>query len=213
MVKYSTCSNFITIRVMFPSVKGSDFKFIPCTKASYDLASKQWQVAVMNALLTAAAQGPNSRAVLAGAISSSRRGFSRCGLNQTEERSAVHLGSAPSPFRAALSEKTANHIGDCAEALMDLVANECSRRILPERLNLVRRDRANRLHRLVGSHHSLDDALGLGRVAFGNKDERRRAEELRQDRDRWHAQAERLALPSPNPSPAYKQHLMPPLIQ
>src|SRR6185503_12190170 len=40
----------------------------------------------------------------------------------------------------------------------------------PERLKLVRRDRANRLHRLVGSHHSLDDVLGLGRVAFGNNE-------------------------------------------
>lgn len=31
--------------------------------------------------------------------------------------------------------------------------------------------------------------------------EKRRAEELREDRDRWHAQAERLALPAPAPSP------------
>jgi hypothetical protein len=36
------------------------------------------------------------------------------------------------------------------------------------------------------------------------EDERRRAEELRQDRDRWHVQAERLALPSPNSSPAHQ---------
>lgn len=31
--------------------------------------------------------------------------------------------------------------------------------------------------------------------------EKRRAEELREDRDRWHAQAERLALPAPTPAP------------
>ena len=31
--------------------------------------------------------------------------------------------------------------------------------------------------------------------------EKRRAEELREDRDRWHAQAERLALPAPVPAP------------
>lgn len=31
--------------------------------------------------------------------------------------------------------------------------------------------------------------------------EKRRGEELREDRDRWHAQAERLALPAPAPAP------------
>src|SRR5215207_9629672 len=77
-----------------------------------------------------AAQRPNSRTAPTRSTSSRRRELSWCVLGRTEERRAVHLGSAPNPFRAALSEKTANHIGDCAEALMVLVANECSRRIL-----------------------------------------------------------------------------------
>jgi hypothetical protein len=80
--------------------------------------------------LTSCRTNVKSHAMPGGRISSSRRGFSWCVLGRTEERRAVHLGSAPNPFRAALSEKTANHIGDCAEALMALVANECSRRIL-----------------------------------------------------------------------------------
>src|SRR5215207_57954 len=81
-----------------------------------------------------AAQRPNSRTAPTRSTSSRRRESSWCGPNRTEnrteERRAVHLRSAPNPFRAALSEKTANHMGDCTEALMALVANECSRRIL-----------------------------------------------------------------------------------
>ena len=39
--------------------------------------------------------------------------------------------------------------------------------------------------------------------------EKRRAEELREDRDRWHAQAERLALPAPVHAPAAQQSWWP----
>ena len=39
--------------------------------------------------------------------------------------------------------------------------------------------------------------------------EKRRGEELREDRDRWHAQAERLALPAPVPAPSTQRSWWP----